>query len=538
MGIPVTLIPGDGIGPSIADATVRVLEASGAPIDWDVQLAGLAALMQHHDPMPEATLDSIRRTRVALKGPLETPIGEGYRSVNVALRTTFDLYANVRPAHVVVRGGRFDKVDIVLVRENTEGLYVGFEHFIKIGDDPRAAAESLALITRAGSERVIRYAFEYARLHDRHKVTLVHKANILKFSQGLFLEVGRQIAAEYEPQGIVFEDKIVDAMAMNLVLRPEQYDVIVTTNLFGDILSDEISGLVGGLGLAPGANIGRHAAIFEAVHGTAPDLAGKDVANPGALIFAACMMLEHLRRWRESEPDSRGTRDHDPQGRAGDPRPGWHGEHRRVHGCRHRGTAGEPDHVMRILHLSDVHFGWPAVPAQADAVEAMAQHEHFDVVAISGDLAQRARAGEFQRAARVSPGHHAAVSARGPAPAVILVPGNHDVAWWFAPFGVGRGERLYEKYRRYIYTGAGAGRTRPGGDAGGAQHGARRALAYPHVGSARRVGGGGPSPVATLAGGLGVRRGAGRRRADRRDASQPAPGGDLEPHSDSSAAYG
>jgi isocitrate dehydrogenase (NAD+) len=294
MGIPVTLIPGDGIGPSIAEATVRVLEASGAPIEWDVQLAGLAALMQYHDPMPEATLESIRRTRVALKGPLETPIGDGYRSVNVALRTTFDLYANVRPAHVVVRGGRFDKVDIVLVRENTEGLYVGFEHFIKIGDDPRAAAESLALITRAGSERVIRYAFEYARLHDRHKVTLVHKANILKFSQGLFLEVGRQVAAEYEPLGIMFEDKIVDAMAMNLVLRPEQYDVIVTTNLFGDILSDEISGLVGGLGLAPGANIGRHAAIFEAVHGTAPDLAGKGVANPGALIFAACMMLDHL----------------------------------------------------------------------------------------------------------------------------------------------------------------------------------------------------------------------------------------------------
>ena len=169
MGIPVTLIPGDGIGPSIAEATVRVLEASGAPIEWDVQLAGLAALMRHHDPMPEATLESIRRTRVALKGPLETPIGEGYRSVNVALRTTFDLYANVRPAHVVVRGGRFDKVDIVLVRENTEGLYVGFEHYIKIGDDPRAAAESLALITRAGSERVIRYAFEYARLHQRHK---------------------------------------------------------------------------------------------------------------------------------------------------------------------------------------------------------------------------------------------------------------------------------------------------------------------------------------------------------------------------------
>ncbi len=295
MATPVTLIPGDGIGPSISDATVQILEAAGADIEWDVRLAGLAAVSAHGNPMPDATLDSIRQTRVALKGPLETPVGEGYRSVTVALRKTFDLYANVRPAHVIVRGGRFDRVDIVLVRENTEGLYVGAEHYIKVGDDPRAAAESMAIITRSGSERVIRYAFEYAVSHHRRKVTLVHKANILKFSQGLFLDVGRQIAREYEPRGIAFEDKIVDAMAMNLVLRPEQYDVIVTTNMFGDILSDEISGLVGGLGLAPGANIGVHAAIFEAVHGTAPDLAGKDVANPAALIFAACMMLDHLR---------------------------------------------------------------------------------------------------------------------------------------------------------------------------------------------------------------------------------------------------
>jgi len=294
MGTPVTLIPGDGIGPGIADATVRLLAAAGADIAWDVRLAGRAALSAHRDPIPDSTLDAIRRTRVALKGPLETPIGEGYRSINVALRKTFDLYANVRPAHVIVRGGRFDRVDIVLVRENTEGLYVGAEHYIKVGDDPRAAAESMAIITRAGSERVIRYAFEYALRHGRRKVTLVHKANILKFSQGLFLEVGRQVAREYESRGIAFEDKIVDAMAMNLVLRPEQYDVVVTTNMFGDILSDEISGLVGGLGLAPGANIGTHAAIFEAVHGTAPDLAGKGVANPAALIFAACMMLDHL----------------------------------------------------------------------------------------------------------------------------------------------------------------------------------------------------------------------------------------------------
>jgi isocitrate dehydrogenase (NAD+) len=294
MGTLVTLIPGDGIGPSIADATVRLLAAAEAEIEWDVHLAGLAAVSAHRDPIPDSTLEAIRRSRVALKGPLETPIGEGYRSVNVALRKTFDLYANVRPAHVIVLGGRFERVDIVLVRENTEGLYVGAEHYIKVGDDPRAAAESLAIITRTGSERVIRYAFEYALRNGRRKVTLVHKANILKFSQGLFLDVGRQVAREYEPRGIAFEDKIVDAMAMNLVLRPEQFDVVVTTNMFGDILSDEISGLVGGLGLAPGANIGAHAAIFEAVHGTAPDLAGKGIANPAALFFAACMMLDHL----------------------------------------------------------------------------------------------------------------------------------------------------------------------------------------------------------------------------------------------------
>jgi isocitrate dehydrogenase (NAD+) len=290
----VTLIPGDGIGPSITAATVRILEAAKAEIAWETHVAGLAGVMQHHDPMPQSTLDSIARTGLALKGPLETPLGEGFRSINVALRTTFDLYANVRPAHVIRQGGRFEKVDIVLVRENTEGLYVGVEHYIKIGDDPRAAAESVAIITRKGAERVIRYAFEYAVQHRRKKVTLVHKANILKFSQGLFLETGRTIAPEYAPRGIAFGEKIVDAMAMDLVLRPEAYDVIVTTNLFGDILSDEISGLVGGLGLAPGANIGSKAAIFEAVHGTAPDLAGKNVANPSALTFAACMMLDHL----------------------------------------------------------------------------------------------------------------------------------------------------------------------------------------------------------------------------------------------------
>ncbi len=292
MGTPVTLIPGDGIGPSIASATVRILEAAGAEIEFDEQFAGMAGVANYGDPIPEATLDSIRRTRIALKGPLETPVGEGFRSINVALRTTFDLYANIRPAHTMVPGGRYDDIDIVMVRENTEGLYVGIEHYIKIGSDPRAAAESIAIITRAGSERIVRYAFDYAMQHGRRKVTLVHKANILKFSQGLFLDVGRMIAREYA--NIEFNEMIVDAAAMNLVLHPERFDVIVTTNLFGDILSDQISGLVGGLGLAPGANIGLGGAIFEAVHGTAPDIAGKGVANPGALILAACMMLEYM----------------------------------------------------------------------------------------------------------------------------------------------------------------------------------------------------------------------------------------------------
>ncbi len=293
MSTPVTLIPGDGIGPSIADATVRILTAAGAKIDWDQQVAGIAGVGRWGDPMPEATLDSIKRTRVALKGPLETPVGEGYRSVNVALRKTFDLYANVRPARSIVPGGRFENVDLVLVRENTEGLYIGNEHYIRIGDDPRAAAESIALITRYGSERVVRYAFEFALAHGRKTVTLVHKANILKYSQGLFLDVGRMVAREYEGR-VHFEDRIIDAMAMHLVMRPEQFDVIVTTNLFGDILSDEISGLVGGLGMTPGANIGTNAAIFEAVHGTAPDIAGMNIANPGALLLAACLMLEHI----------------------------------------------------------------------------------------------------------------------------------------------------------------------------------------------------------------------------------------------------
>jgi isocitrate dehydrogenase (NAD+) len=293
MPTQVTLIPGDGIGPSISNATVRILEAAGADIEWDTQVAGMAGVARYGDPIPDATLDSIKRTRLALKGPLETPVGEGFRSINVALRKTFDLYANVRPAYSIIEGGRYKDLDIVLIRENTEGLYVGVEHYIRVGDDPRAAAESIAIITRQGSERIVRYAFEYAVKHNRKKVTLVHKANILKFSQGLFLDTGRMVARDYAGR-IEFEERIVDAMAMNLVLHPEKFDVIVTTNLFGDILSDQISGLVGGLGLAPGANIGTNGAIFEAVHGTAPDIAGKGIANPGALVLAACMLLEHI----------------------------------------------------------------------------------------------------------------------------------------------------------------------------------------------------------------------------------------------------
>jgi isocitrate dehydrogenase (NAD+) len=291
--IPCTLIPGDGIGPEITAAVLRVLDAAGAPFAWEERLAGQAAVAACGTPIPEETLQSIRRTRLALKGPLETPVGEGFRSVNVALRQTFDLYVNLRPARTLLPGGRFEGVDIVIVRENTEGLYAGLEHYIRVGEDPQAAAESIALITRFGSERIVRFAFNYAERHGRRKVTLVHKANILKYSQGLFRSVGQRVASEYSGR-VAYDERIIDAAAMHLVMRPEQFDVIVTTNLFGDILSDLVSGLVGGLGLAPGANIGRDAAIFEAVHGTAPDIAGKGIANPGALLLAACLMLEHV----------------------------------------------------------------------------------------------------------------------------------------------------------------------------------------------------------------------------------------------------
>jgi isocitrate dehydrogenase (NAD+) len=300
MTYDVTLIPGDGIGPEITAQTVKVLQATGLRFNWDEELAGVAAVEATGTPLPDATVESIRKNALALKGPLTTPVGTGFRSVNVGLRKEFELFANIRPARTILPGGRFENVDIVLVRENLEGLYVGVEHFIAIGDDPRAVAESMAIVTRRGCERIVRYAFEYALKHKRRKVTIVHKANILKMVSGLFLEVGRTIAQEYEGR-VESNDMIVDNTAMQLVMRPEQFDVMVTTNMFGDILSDEVSGLVGGLGLAPGANIGTKAAIFEAVHGSAPDIAGKGIANPSAQMFAAAMMLDHIGELERAE---------------------------------------------------------------------------------------------------------------------------------------------------------------------------------------------------------------------------------------------
>ena len=291
--IDATLIPGDGIGPEIVDAVVEILDVLGAPFAWDVQKGGLAGIEDGGDPLPKATLDSIKRTGLALKGPLTTPVGGGFRSVNVRLREEFQLYANLRPARTLVPGGRFEDIDLILVRENLEGLYVAFEHYIPIGDDPHAVAISSGVNTRDGSRRIVRYAFEHAVQQGRKKVTLVHKANVLKALTGVFLEAGREIAKEYEGR-IECDERIVDACAMQLVLNPWQFDVIVTTNLFGDILSDLIAGLVGGLGAAPGANIGAKAAIFEAVHGSAPDIAGKGIANPTALLLAAGLMMDHV----------------------------------------------------------------------------------------------------------------------------------------------------------------------------------------------------------------------------------------------------
>jgi isocitrate dehydrogenase (NAD+) len=293
--IPATLIPGDGIGPEIVDAAVAVLDALGAPFQWDRQIAGLEGVKTAGDPLPPKTIDSIRRTRLALKGPLETPSGGGYRSSNVRLREEFKLYANLRPARTLIPGGRFDNIDLVVVRENLEGLYVGHEYYVQIDDDPHAVAIATGVNTRQGSRRLLEFAFEHAVATGRKKVAIVHKANIMKVLTGIFLEAGQDLYERKYKGRFTLETVIIDACAMKLVLNPWQFDVLVTTNLFGDILSDLVAGLVGGLGMTPGANIGTDAAIFEAVHGSAPDIAGKGVANPTALLLAAAMMLDHCR---------------------------------------------------------------------------------------------------------------------------------------------------------------------------------------------------------------------------------------------------
>ncbi len=286
----VTLIKGDGIGPSIMEEAVKIINASGVKIDWQEAYAGMGALEKFGTPLPDETMVSIDSTRLAFKGPLTTQVGGGFRSINVVLRQKYDLYANVRPATSWPGiKTRFENVDIVIVRENTEGLYAGLEHYLTPKKD---IAESLAVVTRTGSERIIEYAFQYARDNNRKKVTVCHKANILKYTQGLFLDVAREIAPNYPD--IQFDEKIIDAACMHMVMNPNQFDVVVCTNMFGDILSDLTAGLVGGLGLIPGANIGKDAALFEAVHGSAPDIAGKNLANPTAVIMAGVMMLHHL----------------------------------------------------------------------------------------------------------------------------------------------------------------------------------------------------------------------------------------------------
>ena len=293
MSSVITVIPGDGIGPEVADAVLDILNEAGASLDYDHRSAGVGAVATHGSPLPQETVDSIERNRVALKGPLATPSGSGFRSVNVAIRKTFDLFANVRPVRTILPGGRYDDIDLVLIRENTEGLYVGVEHFIGMDRDPKAAAESVMITTRYGSERIVRFAFDYAVANGRGKVTLAHKANILKHTQGLFLDVGKRIAADYADR-VGFEDRIIDATAMYLVLDPYRFDMLVMENMFGDILSDLMAGLVGGLGFAPAGNIGEGHAVFEAVHGSAPDIAGQGVANPTGLLLSACLLLDHV----------------------------------------------------------------------------------------------------------------------------------------------------------------------------------------------------------------------------------------------------
>ncbi len=284
----VTLIPGDGIGPEVTEAAVRVIEAAGVDIEWDRHEAGITAIQEHGVSVPDTLIDSIRQNRVALKGPITTLVGKGFKSANVTLRQKLDLYVNLRPVKTI--GGvpsRFEKVDLIIVRENTEDLYTGIESVISPG-----VTSATKVITERASNRVIRWAFEYARKNNRKKITLVHKANIMKISDGLFLQIFENVAKEYPD--IIAEDKIVDALSMKLVMDPSKFDMLVLGNLFGDIVSDLAAGLVGGLGVVPGANIGDEYAVFEAVHGTAPDIAGKNLANPTALIFSSLLMLRHL----------------------------------------------------------------------------------------------------------------------------------------------------------------------------------------------------------------------------------------------------
>lgn len=284
-----TLIPGDGIGPEVVAAAVNVLEATGVAFTWDEQNAGMEAYEATGDPLPQATLDSIARTRLAFKGPLTTPVGTGFRSINVRIRQHFDLYANVRPCETLPNTrGPFDGVDLILYRENTEGLYAGIEYY----DEKNQIADSINRITRRGSERILKFAFEDVQRRGRERLTLIHKANIMKATGGLFLRIGKEFAERYP--GVTFDDRIIDNMAMQLVIHPNRYDAIVTTNMFGDILSDLMAGLVGGLGVTGSANIGDDCAVFEAVHGSAPDIAGQGIANPTAIIRSGEMMLRHL----------------------------------------------------------------------------------------------------------------------------------------------------------------------------------------------------------------------------------------------------
>src|SRR4051812_37728419 len=307
----VTLIPGDGIGPELAEATRRVLDATGIAFEWEVQEAGEATIASEGTPLPGRVLESIRRNKIALKGPITTPVGSGFRSVNVGLRQALNLYANLRPARSMVGvQSRYDDVNLVIVRENTEDLYAGIEHMVG-----RDAAESIKIITRAASERIARFAFEYAVANGRRKVTAVHKANIMKLSDGLFLEACTSVAQGYAGR-VDFEDRIVDNMCMQLVQKPNMYDVLVLPNLYGDIVSDLAAGLVGGLGVAPGANIGEDGAVFEPVHGSAPKYAGQNKANPTALILSGALMLRHLGYAEVGERVERAVRDVVAEGRA------------------------------------------------------------------------------------------------------------------------------------------------------------------------------------------------------------------------------